>query len=463
MNIAKTNYLNQSIAVIGYGVTGKSCVRFLLSRGAKVSVFDKQINADDSKSHSMVCFCILDENSDLSHFDCIVVSPGVDLQQPFIVNAQHKNINIIGDVELFAREVTCPVIAITGSNGKSTVVDMLTRALRDCGKNVGLGGNFGTPCLDLLELDLDYVVLELSSFQLESTYSLKPQIASVLNITPDHIDRHGSMESYIQAKQSIYRHSEHQIFNRDDPNTYPNETFRSYAHSFGCDDSIDEKYASDQPVVVHKSTQNKNGLLINDNNVVDFERIKHLQHHQLLNMQVVLLCATILNCDVNRVVSLLCRYQGLPHRFELVHKDASSRWFNDSKATNPGATVAAIKSIVQEVSTMSSHNDIVLIAGGDSKGADMTDLFECIQQHVKFLVLMGKDKNRFTHLNVDYKIVRDMSAAVTCSKRFCEQRADNENSTIVLLSPACASIDMYKNYQDRGECFREQVSQLVAI
>jgi UDP-N-acetylmuramoylalanine--D-glutamate ligase len=465
-------YDKQSIALIGYGVTGKACAEFLLNKGAKISVFDKSFDVLIRKTESLT-FCPLISNVNLSAFDLVVVSPGVNLNQEFLqtyIKEYGQAHRVIGDIELFARELNVSnarlteaqlatqVIAVTGSNGKSTVVDMLTQVLRDQGLNVVLGGNFGTSALSLISQSnsqgnssrANVIVLELSSFQLESTYSLRPDIACILNVSSDHLDRHGNMDEYIRTKQKIYSHARNIIFNRDDKATYPACTSKSI--SFGS-----SKCKSVQTECFY---QTQAGIYHNEDLILDATNFAEISQFKMANMQVVLACAAILKLDNNKALFTLLNYKGLAHRFETHYQNANTTWINDSKATNPGASIVAIESLASQV------NYLVLIAGGDSKGADMQALGEVIEKHVDMLILLGKDAELFTHFNTPFQKAVSMQHAVelaniTISKLDSNKRIEKSKIGI-LLSPACASIDMFKNYQDRGDIFCEAVTAQVA-
>lgn len=464
------SYKNQSIALIGYGVTGKACTEFLLGKGASVSVFDKSFDSYSASSKHLN-FYPLDDSVSLTRFDTVVVSPGVNLQQAFIKNfqasGQHNSKQVIGDIELFARELeiqnkqkaafqkATKVIAITGSNGKSTVVDMLAKAFTKSGLRVALGGNFGTSALSLLSQDYDLIVLELSSFQLESTYSLKPDVACILNISADHLDRHGNIQNYTAIKHRIFQNADQIIYNRDDDLTKPIGLLPSY--SFGLNMPEDS-------ISGHHFYQTAAGIYCNNDLVLDIDKLKSSSQFQLLNMQVVLACAHILNAKLLPVVDTLIAYVGLHHRFEVIHKKANVVWINDSKATNPGACLAALESASLQ------YQHIILIAGGDAKGADASILANVIEQHVDMMLLIGKDAALFTQFNIPFQYASSMDEAVGKANEYIQSLPiqDSEStvslkpSIAVLLSPACASIDMFKNYQERGDLFCQAVHDQVA-
>lgn len=452
----QVQYQDKTVALIGYGVTGKACAEYLLQKGANVHIFDREIHKIDEAlaAKPRFRFFSLNDNTVLSAFDMVVVSPGVNLNQGFIQRYIASGFKVIGDIELFARENQVPIIAVTGSNGKSTVVDMLTQALRASGYKVGLGGNFGTSALAMLGQKLDYVVLELSSFQLESIYSLRPVVSCVLNITPDHMDRHGSMHAYALAKQTIYQQAKHVIYNREDTETYPISSSHMTLSSIG----LLKSQSSKEPAHQYHFHQTHAGIYLGNELVLDASLLANSHAYQLLNIQVVLACAYLLDIEKPRFINSLYAYKGLAHRFETVHQSPNCIWINDSKATNPGAAIAAVNALSKRAS------NIILIAGGDSKGADMSALKTVLAEHVSFLVLLGKDRELFTHCDIPYALVKDMSEAVDAANTYAQQLIQhNQQQAAVLLSPACASIDMFDNYQARGDYFNAAVKSLVSI
>ena len=506
------DYRNKAIAIIGYGVSGKSCVEYLLGKGAILTVFDTSFSddvaaVDDARDN--LTFRSITPSLDLADFQLVVVSPGVDLKQAFLQRYQQRNPHqqcIVGDIELFARELNAQnnnassvqqktrVIAVTGSNGKSTVVDMITKAFLKQGLKAVLGGNFGTSALSLLQTNnsakpqsIDIIVLELSSFQLESTYSLCADVACILNVSEDHLDRHGSIENYCNAKQRIYLQAAKLIYNFNDPQTYPvlanaAQFCASPANrilSFGrCVNETPNStcVANYNHDIDTQSTQSINdsvyqagtGIYFENQLLLDIAEFASLNHIQLLNIQAVLACCKALDMNMPWVVASLHEYKGLAHRFELVHHNTSIIWINDSKATNPGACIAAIESLSKQV------DSIVLIAGGDAKGCDMKILTPFIHRHVNQLILIGKDARLFTQFDTPFVIANSMKNAVELAfdvaHKLANQHPHNHNPEQttqikphvgVLLSPACASIDMFSNYKQRGEHFCHEVLKQV--
>ncbi|GAB56389.1 UDP-N-acetylmuramoylalanine--D-glutamate ligase [Glaciecola punicea ACAM 611] len=481
------SYENQSVAIIGYGVTGKACVAFLLNKGAKVSVFDDSFNTSNKQSLANtenLTFCEVHEALDLREFDQVVVSPGVNLRKAFIQNyIAHKGhaSAVIGDIELFARQLNeinsglvpgenpIKVVAVTGSNGKSTVVDMLTKVLLKQGVNVALGGNFGTAALALIAPNfilagnnghseqntsaprIDIIVLELSSFQLESTFSLCPDIGCILNISSDHLDRHGSMAAYTLAKQQIYANAATVVFNRDDSATSPSSLENAISVGYN---QFDGGQLGDSTKHFYQTSK---GIYCGQHFLFDASQVMGISQFQLVNMQVVFACCQILKVNLVLAAQSLGEYKGLPHRFETVYHSKTSIWINDSKATNPGACLAALESLAKQV----SH--IILIAGGDAKGADIQMLAHAMSTHVDRLILIGKDADLFTQFGTPFTRANSIEDAVEKAKAYAGELARNHDNPYigVMLSPACASIDMFNNYQHRGQLFCQAVTAQV--
>lgn len=428
---------NVNAVVVGLGLTGQSCVRFLVSKGANVIAMDSRtsLQVDISTPYFLGEF---DANK-LKHADLILLSPGVDPKHKAIQEAVSAGVEIIGDVELFARFNRIPVVAITGSNGKSTVTTLVYEIFKAAGKKVLMGGNIGTPALELLDLQAEYIVLELSSFQLETIRSLDPLIATVLNVSDDHLDRHGSLEVYQQTKLAIYHNATHCIANRDDPLTWVEG--QDLAYSMGL--SQTEKGFSwdiDSGQILH-----------NGSAIIETKDSQLTGSHNALNIQIAVACAMLTEIQLDCVQSVINNFVGLSHRFETVLVANDVKWINDSKATNVGATLAAINSVRSEL-----VGRLILIAGGESKGADFTPLAPVFEHSVSLLIGFGVDGNKLTDLKPDSVFVNSMKEAVETAKHY------SLPGDVVLLSPACASFDMFKNYQDRGQCFAQTVREVAA-
>ncbi len=446
--------LKQSkVAVVGLGMSGMSTLRFLLGHDIKPEVFDSRVNppvADKDQefinqiTHTFGPF----ELTQFVDFDYVIVSPGISLKEPAINEALKSNDNVFCDVELFARINTKPVIAVTGSNGKSTVVAWLEDFLCRLGKNAVACGNYGVPVLDVVEQgyngkEVDVFVLELSSFQLESTHSLMCDAATVLNVTPDHMDRYDSFSEYGKAKLNIYTHADLCLYNNDDFSTKPLNGCNT-VHAFGTStQSRAENY--------WQFDRSNGNLLLNNEVIGSLADLALTGGHNGLNAIVVLALANAIGVDVKQSFAKLSLFKGLPHRCQKIANISGIDFIDDSKATNIASTQAALSGL-----SKSGQANIILIAGGDAKGADLSELKLDIQSKVKKVIALGKDKQAFTEFLQPEQVtlVNAMDEAV---EQACEQASEGD---IVLLSPACASIDMYKNYQQRGIDFKTNVLAL---
>jgi UDP-N-acetylmuramoylalanine--D-glutamate ligase len=435
--MSQLNLLNKNVAVLGLGLTGQSCVRFLIKQGANVTAMDSRPKLEISLPVP-VYLGDFDDNK-LCKAQLIVVSPGIDLGNRAIQAAIEHGVAVIGDIELFACFNRCPVIAITGSNGKSTVTCLVAEMFSAAGQTVLQGGNIGIPALDLLEQEADMVVLELSSFQLETTHTLKPLVATLLNLSDDHLDRHGDSQTYKNVKQKIYHHATLKVCNRDDRATYPlNENpdlmfgLSSAELGFSWDSRTSSIMLDGQPFLASHEA-----LLVGA--------------HNMLNIQAAAAIAMLAGLLPEHIKQGARTFGGLPHRCQTVSRLNNICWINDSKATNVGATVAAIHGLVE-----SCQGKLILIAGGEGKGADFTPLAEVIKQSVDVLITLGKDGDKIARLKADSIKVDTLEQAVHQAALLATKH------DTVLLSPACASLDMFANYQQRGEFFVRAVEGLAA-
>lgn len=481
----KKDLAHQSIAVVGYGITGRACVRFLLSQQAVVCVLDRDVNIKDKIiNESLVSAAVFEPEMSLFVFSIVVISPGVNPNLPCFIKYRQQGGQLIGDIELFAWFNKIPLIGITGSNGKTTVTDMLGKVLNSIGLRVELAGNYGKCAIDLLREEastkqqLDVVILELSSYQLEMTESLQLEFATILNITQDHLDRHGSFEAYKIAKQRIFKMAKNIITCRDEALSYPPDMQLSSDNTpYLCAEVSllpnAKGYSIGKRVVPQLSTNSNvvdapvNSIKRKTEPTMQFNGIDlfalsdlHLKgSHNHINVMIVLAICDQLALDRNLTIAAICNYQGLPHRFETIRVSSTIiagltstiTWINDSKATNIGACQAALACFVK------SDNYLILIAGGDAKGVDLLPLKEMIDTQVNQLIVLGKDALKFTELVPSAIQVRDLHEAVSISLSLLK-KVDYANA-VVLLSPACASIDMYVNYEDRGNSFADAVTE----
>jgi len=439
--------------IFGLGKSGLSCARYFDRISQPYYLVDSRNQPPGQDQVDTLSFCqgiefgTIDESL-LETCEQLVVSPGVALTTDFVIKAIKAGIDVCGDVELFARTCNKPIVAITGSNGKSTVTDLADKLINAANIDCQKGGNIGLPVLDFLpEMDADIYILELSSFQLDTTESLKAEVAVCLNITEDHMDRYQTFNDYVKSKQKIFRQAHFSIFNRDDQLTYPSNIFSDNAWSF----SLIEPSENDERTNFLKKTDDGNKLVVNDQAILSTQKLNITGKHNWSN---VLASLTILKCLAIKItepiLEELMAYKGLKHRFQLVSRKNNCEWINDSKATNVGATVAALNSL-----DLSSKQKVTLIAGGDSKQSDLTPLIEPLNNIVSHLILMGIDAEKIAQLPIQASphFVEDMKQAVTKASELVSQ------GDIVLLSPACASLDMYSSFEARGEAFIEAVRE----
>ena len=438
--------VNWHTLVLGLGKTGLSVARFLSAQGVSFAVMDSRAtppNVDELLSEFPETTCYLGSlNADvMCAATRIIASPGIALATPEIEKARSLGIEVIGDIELFAREAKKPVIAITGSNGKTTVATLLDLMAKEAGVKVGTGGNIGMPALELLTLKgIELYVLELSSFQLETTHSLKCKAASILNVTEDHLDRYsGRMDLYAAAKAKIYDRCQNKVVNRDDK-LVVELAHDNYATTFGSDAPSDDNYGL---VTVDGVTW----LVKGDKKLLSTADMKVAGSHNETNALATLALAEAAGLPLEPCLQVLRDFAGLPHRTQWVAESNGINWFNDSKGTNVGATVAALQGL---------PNKTVLIAGGQGKGADFTPLANVVQDYARAVVLFGEDAEQIAlALKGDIPIVfaTDMTSAV---KQAHELANIGDN---ILLSPACASFDMFTSYENRGDVFIDTVKK----
>lgn len=432
--------------VVGLGKTGLSCVRFLKSRGYAVAVNDTR-ELPPGLAELKAEFP--DVEVSLGGLDAallarageIIASPGVSVNEPELQTATRASgVPVAGDVELFCREVEAPVIAITGSNAKSTVTTLVGLMARNAGLDVGVGGNLGLPVLDMVRErgEQQIYVLELSSFQLETTHSLRAAVAVVLNISEDHMDRYDSMQAYCEAKYRIFKGCRHAVVNRDDALTAPAVVQGLPMSSFG----LDAPAAGQFGVVVQGGEK---FLAQGDVLLMPVSEMKIRGDHNVANALACLALGHAAGLPMAAMLETLRTFTGLRHRCELVSEAQGVAWYNDSKGTNVGATLAAINGLGASI-----KGKLVLIAGGVGKGQDFAPLSEPLVRHARALVLIGEDGPRIAAAVSDdvQKIVATSLVDAVAAAKSVAREGD-----AVLLSPACASFDMFKHYEDRGEQF----------
>ena len=435
--------------VVGLGKTGLSCARYLAARGWQVAVTDSReqppgLEALRRELPDVGLFLGGFATEAFEHADLLVMSPGVPLATPEVEAARARGVPAVGDVELFAHEVAAPVAAITGSNGKSTVTTLLGLMAREAGLAAGVGGNLGEPVLDLLERPAQLYVVELSSFQLETTESLAPSVATVLNISPDHMDRYPSLEAYMEAKARIYAGAGVGIYNLDDERVMtmpraPEALFFTLGEP------------ADGATFGVRELDGEAWLCRGGEPLLAAGELRMAGLHNRANALAALAMGSVLELPLEAMTAVLRRFPGLPHRSEHVATIDGVAWYNDSKGTNPGATVAALEGLAD------GAERTVLIAGGQGKGADFSVLAGPVREHARAVVLLGEDADRLASAlagTVPLVKVEGMRDAVE------EAAGLARPGDRVLLSPACASFDQFRNFEHRGEVFRRCVEEL---
>ena len=439
--------------VVGLGKTGHSIARYSQDLGASFELFDTRSSPELLASFrqefpNITLYLEQLPDKALEHVSAIILSPGLSLDLPFIQKAQTLEIPIYGDIECLARALSVPMIGITGTNGKSTVTTLVGLMTQAFGLKTAVAGNIGTPVLELLADHhvYDLWVLELSSFQLDLTESLKPFAATILNITPDHLDRHHSMEAYIDAKQSIYHQANHLIYNRDDALTKPR---------ISCDPSKLISFGLNEPEPGHWGIRvqgDQTVLSFGSTALMPVSQMKIKGQHNWANALAACALAHTLGVSFSCMQQVLETFSGLAHRSQWVRSINGVDWINDSKGTNVGATQSAISGIGESIS-----GKIVLIAGGQGKGADFNLLREPVGKYVRSIVLLGVDADKLhaaLHDMVDISHVDSLDQAVKAAQELAYP------GDVVLLSPACASLDMFRDFNHRGQEFQNLVEQL---
>ncbi len=460
--------------ILGLGLTGCSCARYFRQKNLPFVIYDTRLEPPGLRQFQLEFPEVKVHCGPLSR-DCfidakqLIVSPGVSLAEPAVARARQKGVNISSDIDIFCEAVNQPIVAITGTNAKSTVTTLVGEMCGYAGKKVGVGGNLGTPVLDLINAENELYVLELSSFQLERSASLKAEVATVLNISPDHLDRYIDLQAYRRAKLKIFDNCRQLVVNRCDPLAIP-----PFVSGLG-DGRMLDNTEDDQVVDLNKVKHGKkvcfsfglnepvgNGFGVTTLNgriyladingplmAVDDLKIKGT--HNVANALAALAVGSALGLTMASMLECLQSFVGLKHRCQWVADIDQVTYFNDSKGTNVGASVAAIHGLATR------DKQIILIAGGVAKGAEFSDLGKVLAAKGKIAVLIGEDATQIAATirdDVDVLFARTMDEAVRIAA------ANAVAGDIVLLSPACASFDMFENFEQRGDCYIRAVEAL---
>lgn len=432
---------NRIKAVIGTGITGLSVARFLVQQQEAFVLLDTRTsppNVEKIKAEFPNIQLELGEldAETLLHCEEIIVSPGISVETPAIAAAKNAGIPVVGDIELFVRYAKAPIVAITGSNAKSTVTTLVGEMAAKAGIKVAVGGNLGTPALELLADDVELYVMELSSFQLETVTKLNAKVATILNISADHLDRYSDMRAYILAKLRVYFGAQTIVINRNDVLTHPPLAAGAKAIYFGGK----ADFGSFGLIEENGETY----LAKNLTPLMATRELKISGKHNVDNALAALALGDAAGIPIAAMVATLKKFRGLQHRCEFVATKKGVDFYNDSKGTNIGATVAAIAGLAR------APAQLIVIAGGEGKGQDFTELKPVLANNTCRLVLIGRDAPVIADA---VKGVVHIEFADSMQDAIHKSFAQANSGDAVLLSPACASFDMFKNYEDRGEQF----------
>jgi len=433
--------------VFGLGITGMSVARYLKRKGIDALFVDSRSEPPGlDELHELLpdADVILGENAtvQLSNINRIIASPGVADSEPMLTVARKVGIDVVSDIELFAQDAEAPIVAVTGSNGKSTVTTLLALMCDAAGMTALAGANLGEPALDLLLQDKpDLYVLELSSFQLQRTETLPAKVAVLLNVSADHLDWHESEKNYRNAKYRIFRNAAAAVISRNDPDIAKHVSKGTRIVSFGLDVPEDEHYGL-------REEEGGEFLARGEQLLLATSELALVGRHNQLNALAALAAGELMGLELPAMLQVLAEFPGLPHRMQLVARKQGVDFINDSKATNVGAAVAAVESI---------DGIIVLIAGGESKGGDFDDLSNAVSDRLRAAVLIGSDADRIADALADKTLVviaNGIDDAVVQAAGYAE------SGDTVLLAPGCASFDQFPNYMARGDAFAAAVQGL---
>lgn len=451
--------------VVGLGQSGLSVAHYLINQGYQVAVTDAQDApklADKLPAEVMIRqFGEIDAEL-LQQASRIIISPGISLATPAVAAARQADIPVVSDIQLFCDACTVPIVAITGSNAKSTVTTLVGQMAADAGVNVGVGGNIGVPALTLLEnTDMALAVIELSSFQLETVSNLNAQVATVLNMSPDHLDRHGDMLGYHQAKHRIFQGAKSVVINREDPLTRPLVADNLPRMSIGIHAPENNQYG------LITDAEGETYLARGTEKLLSADKLLIKGRHNLLNAQAALALGELAGLSLESMLTTLQQFTGLEHRCQYVATVADIDYFNDSKGTNIGSTMAAIEGLGAVYAP--KDGKLLLILGGQGKGQEFGELAPFVNQYVSQVLFIGEDGPQIEqHLrsasisdDVALHQCQSLARAFDCIQQVTASSLSQVQA--VLLSPACASFDQYSGYAARGEHFGQLVSQLTEV
>ncbi len=445
--------MNQSakpVVVVGLGKTGYSVVAFFAARQIPVVVMDTRETTpfvDQVKQSFPQVEVILGGLSEekMLQADCVVVSPGLPLATQEIQTAIQHGIEVKSDIQVFAEHVKAPIVAITGSNAKSTVTSLVGLMAQDAGLNTAIGGNLGTPALELVNDDVQLYVMELSSFQLEATPNLNAKVATVLNISPDHLDRYESYEAYYQSKHVIFNGCEWGVVNLDDDLSTPMMQQPNKIVGFGLGQPKGDEFG-----LIEEA--NKLFLAKGKHKLLDCAELKIKGSHNRSNALAALALGECAGLPMESMLTTLKDFPGLAHRCQWVGQHEGVDYYNDSKGTNVGATLAALEGLGPDI-----QGDLILMLGGVGKDADFNYLADAVQQYVQHAVVYGQDKNLIAGA---LSHSTQIHMADSFADAFSQAKDLAKSGDAVVLSPACASFDMFNSFEHRGDTFVQLVEAL---
>lgn len=425
------NLKGKKILILGKGKTGTSTAEFLLKQESIVVLVDEVDNGPFL-------------NINPKDFDMIIHSPGISRQHPFLLNCDNLNIKVTNEIELAYNFVTKPIIGVTGTNGKTTIVNLINYILKKCDKKSSLVGNVGNTFIKSVYDEVEVFVLELSSYQLETIDNFRPFIAIISNLTPDHLDRHKTMENYLRIKTNIYRNMNKNnflILNYDDENLKNLETRDIKVYFYSLNEKIKGIYLNDNKIVLNIDEPLE---------IMNSSDLKIIGQHNIENAMASILAAFLYGCSIECIIDGAKNFKGVEHRLEFVNEINGVSYFNDSKATNPEASIIGIKSF--------KNKNLYVIIGGSKKEVSYFDLCKTIISYNVFAILQGDTRNEIGEIlnELEYKrfiklenLLEAVIFAKSCAK----------NGDVVLLSPACASFDQFDNFENRGVVFKEYVNE----
>ncbi len=447
----KLQWKDKAILIVGGGVTGLSCARFLKKHGLDFVIVDSRSSVisitDIQNKFEIICGEFQEHY--FTNADILIVSPGISIKHPYIQAAIQQKKQVIGDVALFCTLTDAPIIAITGSNGKSTVTTLVGEILNSAGLEARVGGNIGVPCLELLtDNEPDCYVLELSSFQLETTPNLDAYVSVVLNLSEDHMDRYDSFLDYCNAKKKIFKNTQNIVVNTDDQRTVElTESININKITFGLENKTGLNFYLD----THNGVE---WVFHNGKPLISISNIKIAGQHNKLNILAVLSLCSVFDIELGKTEKVISQFTGLEHRSQVISTKKGVRWVNDSKATNIGATSAALKGF--------SDYPLYLILGGQSKGQNFMELVPFITKNIKQIIVYGEDAELIFNTirsvpELSVTKVQTLEEAI----KFIEPYVIRGD--VVLFSPACASFDQFDNYVHRGQSFISIVQDSVEV